>query len=62
MDLKIPLLGRSGSSFHRLSTDGKDKAEVNCEVSIEEANGLGERMAMEILKNGGQKIVDGMNK
>lgn len=45
-----------------LSTDGKDKAEVNCEVSIEEAEGLGERMAMEILKNGGQKIVDGMNK
>lgn len=45
-----------------LSTDGKDKSEVNCEVSIEEAEGLGERMAMEILKNGGQKIVDGMNK
>jgi hydroxymethylbilane synthase len=45
-----------------LSTDGKDKTEVNCEVSIEEAEGLGERMAMEILKNGGQKIVDGMNK
>lgn len=45
-----------------LSTDGKDKAEVSCEVRIEEANGLGERMAMEILKNGGQKIVDGMNK
>ena len=45
-----------------LSTDGKDKAEVNCEVSVEEAEGLGERMAMEILKNGGQKIVDGMNK
>lgn len=45
-----------------LSTDGKDKAEVNCEVSITEADGLGERMAIEILKNGGQKIVDGMNK
>lgn len=45
-----------------LSTDGKDKAEVSYEVSIEEAEGLGERMAMQILKNGGQKIVDGMNK
>lgn len=45
-----------------LSTDGKDKAEVSCEVSIDQSEGLGERMAMEILKNGGQKIVNGMNK
>jgi hydroxymethylbilane synthase len=54
--------GRMKFTGNILSTDGKDKAEVSCEVSMDEAAGLGERMAMEILKTGGQKIVDGMNK
>ncbi|MEI8278379.1 MAG: hydroxymethylbilane synthase [Bacteroidota bacterium] len=41
-----------------LTLDGKQKAEVSKTVAIDQAKGLGIRMAEEILNNGGQVIVD----
>lgn len=41
-----------------LTLDGKQKAEVSKTVAIDQAEGLGIRMAEEILNNGGQVIVD----
>lgn len=44
------------------SLDGREKAKVEKEVALDEATGLGVLAAKELLANGGQAIVDGMNK
>jgi len=41
-----------------LSLDGKDKAEVNKTISINDANDLGKTAAQELLNNGGKEIAD----
>jgi hydroxymethylbilane synthase len=41
-----------------LSLDGKEKAEIESEVSLSKAEGLGERSARTLLENGGQKIIE----
>ena len=41
-----------------LSLDGKEKVEVNKNVSLDEADNLGKRAAEELLNNGGKKIAD----
>lgn len=43
------------------STDGKDKVEVEITIDANEANGLGERMAKELLEKGGQQIINQLN-
>ena len=41
-----------------LSLDGKEKAEIESEVPLSKAEGLGERSARTLLENGGQKIIE----
>jgi hydroxymethylbilane synthase len=41
-----------------LSLDGKDKAEVNKTISINDANDLGKTAAQELLNNGGKEIAE----
>jgi hydroxymethylbilane synthase len=41
-----------------LSTDGKQKIEIEKYVSRDDVAGFGLRMAQEILSNGGQEIAD----
>ena len=43
-----------------LSTDGKEKAEMERTISMEEAADFGQAAATAILNNGGQKIADGI--
>jgi hydroxymethylbilane synthase len=41
-----------------LSTDGKQKAEINKTVPVAEAADLGAMAGKEILRNGGDKIIE----
>jgi hydroxymethylbilane synthase len=41
-----------------LSLDGKEKAEIESEVPLSKAEGLGERAARSLLENGGEKIIE----
>jgi len=41
-----------------LSLDGKEKAEIESELPLSKAEGLGERSARTLLENGGQKIIE----
>lgn len=41
-----------------LSLDGKEKAEIESEVSLSKVEGLGERSARTLLESGGQKIIE----
>lgn len=41
-----------------LSLDGKEKAEIESELPLSKAEGLGERSARTLLENGGEKIIE----
>ncbi|HEY1017522.1 MAG TPA: hydroxymethylbilane synthase [Sediminibacterium sp.] len=41
-----------------LSLDGQQKAEIESEVPLSKVNGLGERSALSLLENGGEKIIE----
>ncbi|MES2703955.1 MAG: hydroxymethylbilane synthase [Bacteroidota bacterium] len=52
--------GRVRFAGNILSVDGRQKKEINKEVAIGEAEGLGASAARELLANGGQVILDGI--